>query len=129
MDALAAARKANLKDVVGQLKTALLEFHPTAAGSCKLAALKVLDSHGGYDDSEDDDEEEEDEEGEVDDESKKNAIPSSLYWDAIAGNGSLDAFREDVNHEFAQLRSVLAWSRPICVLRLLIHILDFHRWP
>ncbi|CAB9501476.1 expressed unknown protein [Seminavis robusta] len=101
VDALAAARKANLKEVVGELKDALLEYHSTAAGACKTAALKVLDSHGGYDDSEDDDDEEDEDEEDQENEGdkKKNEVSSSLHLDAIIVNGSLDSNSEDVNHD------------------------------
>ena len=55
VDALAAARKAHLSKVVAELRMALLQYHPNAAGDCKCAAVKVLEENGGYDEAYDDD--------------------------------------------------------------------------
>lgn len=96
VEAIAAARKAQLKDVVGQLRTALLEFHPNAAGACKTAALKVLDLHGGYDE-EDDDEEGEEEANEDTPEADEAETPSALSAEAVIVNSSLDGI-EDAGH-------------------------------
>jgi hypothetical protein len=63
VDAIAAARKAQQPMVVAQLREALLQFHPEAAGACKSAALEILEQHGGYDDEDDDDESDEMDEG------------------------------------------------------------------
>lgn len=99
VDAISAARKAQLKDVVGQLRTALLEFHPNAAGACKAAALKVLEANGGYE-VEDDEEEDEEEEEELNEESPEGdeaETPSALSAEAVIVNGSLDGI-EDASH-------------------------------
>jgi PWWP domain len=99
VDAIAAARKAQLKVVVGQLRAALLEYHPQAAGACKAAALKVLENHGGYDAEDDDDEEEEtDEEENANDETAElTQVPSALSSTAVTMNSSLDGI-EDSDH-------------------------------
>ena len=54
--AIAAARKAHLPEVVGELRAALLLYHPNAAKECKAAAVQVLVNHGDYEPLEDDDE-------------------------------------------------------------------------
>lgn len=101
VNAIAAARKAQLKAVVGQLRAALLEYHPNAAGTCKAAAVKVLDEHGGYEmEDEDEDEEDEEEEKETSDdaaETEEQEIPSALSADAVIVNSSLDGI-EDAEH-------------------------------
>ena len=96
VEAISAARKAQLKVVVGQLRAALLGFHPNAAGACKAAALKVLDSHGGYDYDDDDDDEEEDANDDAA-EPEEPEIPSSLCAEAVIVNSSLDGI-EDAGH-------------------------------
>jgi PWWP domain len=99
VDAIAAARKAHLKVAVGQLRAALLEYHPQAAGACKAAALKVLENHGGYDADDDDDEEIEEEEN-VNDEAAERTmseVPSALSSTAVTMNSSLDGI-EDSDH-------------------------------
>jgi hypothetical protein len=62
--AIAAARKSHLPDVVGELRAALLLYHPNAAKDCKDAAVAVLLKHGDYDRSDDDEEEDEELEAE-----------------------------------------------------------------
>ena len=94
--AIAAARKAQLKGVVGQLRSALLEFHPNAAGACKAASLKILDDHGGYD-YEDDDEDEDEDANEDVAEAEEPVVPSSLCAEAVIINSSLDGI-EDAGH-------------------------------
>ena len=114
--AIAAARKAQLKGVVGQLRSALLEFHPNAAGACKAASLKILEDHGGYDYDDDDDDEEED----VNDdtaEPEEEAIPSSLCAEAVIINSSLDGI-EDAGHAdwVDAVRSGKTLSRMACLV-------------
>lgn len=65
VDAIAAARKSQQATVVAQLREALLQFHPEAAGACKAAALKILENHGGYVDDEDDEDEDMEEDDDV----------------------------------------------------------------
>lgn len=101
VEAISAARKAQLKTVVGQLRAALLEFHPQAAGACKTSALAVLESHGGYDDEDDDediDDEEEVEDPQQETAAEEEVLPSSLSADAVIANASLDGI-EDSTHE------------------------------
>eukprot|EP00977_Amphora_coffeiformis_P022361 scaffold10856_cov229-Amphora_coffeaeformis.AAC.12 len=57
VQAIAMARKAHLPDVVGELRAALLLYHPNAAKDCKDAAVAVLVKHGDYEPSEEDDDE------------------------------------------------------------------------
>jgi hypothetical protein len=95
VEAIAAARKAHLGEVVGQLRSALLLFHPEAAGQCKSAALKVLEEHGGYHDIDDDDEDEDgDEDKKPLEESNKEepevGISTVLCADAGSLNSSLE---------------------------------------
>jgi len=99
VEAIAGARKAQDTVVVGQLKHALLEYHPQAAGLCKTEALKVLEDHGDYeeeDDDEDNDEDENENELEQGDEEqqgveiKQSGIASCLCAEAIILNSSLD---------------------------------------
>jgi PWWP domain len=81
---------------VAQLRLALVDYHPDAAGGCKTAALEVLASHGDYEDDEDDDDEiEEDEDIQTDDfriesEHTESGISSVLCAEAVILNSSLD---------------------------------------
>jgi hypothetical protein len=99
VEGIAAARKAHQPLVVAQLREALLQFHPEAAGSCKTAALEILEKHGGYDDTDDNDEEEEEAE-EAEEEPKEQqteaGIASSLCAEAVILNSSLDG-QEDAS--------------------------------
>lgn len=96
VEAIAAARKAQLALVVGQLREALLQFHPEAAGSCKAAALKILETHGGYDDTDDDEEDEDDmDEGEAELKGEaETGISSVLCAEALILNSSLDGMED-----------------------------------
>jgi hypothetical protein len=102
VESIAAARKAQLPLVVAQLREALLQFHPDAAGACKTVALEVLVKHGDYDDADDDDDD--DLELDDEDEPKENAaakqteggITSSLCAEAVILNSSLDG-QEDAS--------------------------------
>jgi len=103
VDAIAAARKAQQGMVVTQLREALLQFHPEAAGACKAAALEILEQHGGYDDDDDDDEGdemEEDEQDAGDEEARKQqsevGLSSVLSFEGVILNSSLDG-REDAS--------------------------------
>lgn len=90
VEALAAARKAHLPKIVSELRMALLQYHPNAAGDCKYAAVKVLEENGGYDESYDDDVEgmeEVDDEEVVDD--KEADAPTLLAADALVIAASL----------------------------------------
>lgn len=59
VEAIAAARQAQQATVVAELREALLQLHPEAAGACKNAALEILEKHGGFEEDEDEDENEE----------------------------------------------------------------------
>lgn len=48
ISAIASARAAHLKDVTHELRSSLKLFRPNAAGASKVAALAVLEQHGGY---------------------------------------------------------------------------------
>ncbi|CAJ1946516.1 unnamed protein product [Cylindrotheca closterium] len=48
VEAISAARKGQNAAVVAELRDALLQYHPGAAGACKAAALSVLEQHGGF---------------------------------------------------------------------------------
>lgn len=99
VEAIAAARKSQNSAVVIELRDALLQYHPQAAGACKAAALSVLEQHGGYDD---DDDEEEEEEMEFEQEQegiyieKDTGLSSALCAEAVILNSSLDG-REDAS--------------------------------
>ena len=101
VEAIAAARKAQSSGVVAEVRDALLQYHPHAAGACKAAALLVLEQHGGYDDIDDDDE---DDEMEVDQEQEmvqvekeaEGGVSSALCAEAVILNSSLDG-REDAS--------------------------------
>lgn len=100
VDAITAARKAHLSDVVFKLRTALLQYHPSAAGQCKTSAIKVLEEHGDYDEDDDDPEHEDDEEGNDEKgEAEKEQMPSVVSAEAAilvsSLQGSDDATRAD----------------------------------
>lgn len=88
--------------VVAQLREALLQFHPEAAGACKSAALEILEQHGGYDDEDDDDESDEMDEG--DDEAPEEAqkeqsevgLSMVLSFEGVILKGCLDG-QEDAS--------------------------------
>ena len=95
VDAIAAARKAQLGPIVAELRSALLLFHPEAAGQCKAATLEVLERHGGYDDFDEDDEDDDDDEEEVQQEQSPldeldTGLSSVLCAEAVIINSSLD---------------------------------------
>ncbi|KAG7367132.1 linker histone H1 and H5 family protein [Nitzschia inconspicua] len=96
IDAIAAARKAHNTEVVAQLRLALVDYHPDAAGACKSAALEVLAAHGDYNDQDDEDEEVEEDDDMQDDltddklENKESGISSVLCAEAVILNSSLD---------------------------------------
>ncbi|KAL3924384.1 MAG: hypothetical protein SGILL_001084 [Bacillariaceae sp.] len=102
IDAIAAARKAHNTEVVTQLRSALVEHHPDAAGGCKSMALQVLVAHGDYEDDDDDDEEGEEGEdvpmdaGTAVAESVETGISSVLCAEAVILNSSLDG-QEDAS--------------------------------
>ena len=88
--AVTAARKAHLPEIVGQLRSALLLYHPNAAGECKAAAIKVLEAHDpGFEASPEDEDDQQDDdptEKEVDQEQ----VPSVLCAEAALLRSSLD---------------------------------------
>jgi hypothetical protein len=101
LQALAAARKAHLPDVVARLRAALLQYHASAAGECKAAALRVLEDYGGYDEDDDDDSDDDDDDDDVEEtaEDDQEVIPSVVCAEAafLASSlgGSADASRND----------------------------------
>jgi hypothetical protein len=100
VDAITAARKAHLSDVVFKLRAALLQYHPSAAGQCKVSAIKVLEEHGDYDEDDDDPEDEDDDEGNDEKgEAEKEEMPSVISAEAAilvsSLQGSDDATRAD----------------------------------
>jgi histone H1/5 len=103
VQAIAAARKAHMPDVVSQLRAALLQYCTKAAGDCKLAAIKVLQDYGGYvkDDNTDNDDEEDDavEKPTEKDDDGNQGIPSCVCAEAVTPisslDGSADATRKD----------------------------------
>jgi histone H1/5 len=98
VDAITAARKAHLSEVVFKLRAALLQYHPNAAGQCKASAIKVLQEHGDYDED-DDDLEDEDDEGNEDAGDTEEEMPSVISAEAAilvsSLQGSDDASRVD----------------------------------
>ena len=104
--AIAIARRANLTDVMTDLRSALQLHRPMAAGAAKVRALEVLANHGGYEKPDDEESGSEDEmEVEVDQpgmerkEEEAAKIESLLCGDAMMLFGSLggddDADRVD----------------------------------
>jgi len=118
VEAISAARKAQLKVVVGQLRSALLEFHPNAAGACKISALKVLESHGGYDhDDEDDDDDVEEEDTNDDAADAEPEAPSALCAEAVIVNSSLDGIEDSGHHDWVDaVKSGKTLSRMACLV-------------
>ena len=101
VDAIAAARKSQQATVVAQLREALLQFHPEAAGACKAAALQILEKNGGYDDDDDDEDQDMDEEDDVANEVQQKAqseagLSSVLSFEGVILNSSLDG-QEDAS--------------------------------
>jgi hypothetical protein len=104
IEAIAAARKAHNTVVVAQLREALLQYHPEAAGLCKATALDVLAKHGDYQDQDDEDDEDEDDnkdevEEDRDNHREKNAesgISAALCAEAVTLISSLDG-QEDAS--------------------------------
>jgi histone H1/5 len=100
VDAIAAARKAHLSNVVSELRAALLQYHPSAAGRCKASAIEALEAHGDYIEDEDDDTD--DDEDEANDDGGgvvQDEIPSVISAEAAilvsCLEGSDDATRID----------------------------------
>ena len=102
VDAIAAARKAHNLDVVVQLRNALVEYHPDAAGASKTTALEILAQHGDYDDEDDEDEDDEEEaelqagdrEFAESEETPQSRLCSCLASDAWALLSSLDGLED-----------------------------------
>ncbi len=95
--AITVARKSHLNQVAAELKAALQLHRPHAAGEAKVAALAVLENHGGYDASGDEEEDVDfDELAAVDtpaespdNEADDAAITSMLCSEAIMMSGSI----------------------------------------
>jgi hypothetical protein len=100
VEAIAAARKAQQPHVVAELRSALLQFHPEAAGACKTATLEILERHGGYDDADDEDDDDEEEIEEEDapkeEDRPEEGVSSQLCAEAVILNSSLDG-QEDAS--------------------------------
>jgi hypothetical protein len=97
VSAIGAARQAHLPQVVAELRSALLLFHPSAANECKRAAVHVLVSNGDF--VADDDEEENGEAVDGSDDNQEESGVSVLSAEAATLRSSLggsdDASRED----------------------------------
>ncbi|GKY92276.1 hypothetical protein MPSEU_000198700 [Mayamaea pseudoterrestris] len=95
--AITSARKAHMPDVVAGLRASLLQYQKGAAGGCKVAALQVLEDHGGYDSDADEDEDEANDGHDADDDQE--AMPSVLSADATfltsSLGGEVDTSRND----------------------------------
>ena len=102
VEAIAAARKAHQTPIVAELRSALLQFHPEAAGGCKSEALEILERHGGFVVDVDEEEDEEEEESEEQDDTPKvpekaeTGLASQLCAEAVILNSSLDG-QEDAS--------------------------------
>lgn len=101
VEAIAAARKAQQPEVVAQLREALLQFHPEAAGACKAAALEILEKHGGHEEDDDEEDESDDADDEAKEETKEESQASSevglssvLSFEAVILNSSLDGHED-----------------------------------
>lgn len=97
VEAISAARKAQQGAVVAQLREALLQYHPDAAGACKSAALEILASHGGYEEDDEDDDENMDDGDDKEEALKPQAqvgLSSVLPFEAMVLSGCLDG-KED----------------------------------
>lgn len=101
VDAIASARRTQQGLVVSQLRDALLQFHPEAAGACKSAALATLIEHGDYDDTNDEDsvdmDVDEPEEEVVDipqEPERESGISSVLCFQAVVLSSSLDGHED-----------------------------------
>jgi hypothetical protein len=96
IDAISAARKAHNTEIVAQLRLALVDYHPDAAGGCKTSALEVLAAHGDYEDEDDDDDDAEEDGNLQEDglivlpETAESGISSVLCTEAVILNSSLD---------------------------------------
>ena len=118
VETLAAARKAHLPQVVADLRSALLQYHPHSATDCKAAAIKVLEAYGDYEEDDDDaDVENEEDEDQVVETSETEQLPSLIAAEAVViassfGGPSEDASRNDwiralnATKNFARLASL-----------------------
>jgi linker histone H1 and H5 family/PWWP domain/Williams-Beuren syndrome DDT (WSD), D-TOX E motif len=102
VEAIAAARKAHLQQVMIELRACLLMFRPNAPSDSKVAAIQVLVAHGDYEANEEDDNEVGEAgggEGPADEATGEDAAPSVLSAEAAILRSSLggsdDARRED----------------------------------
>lgn len=77
VQAIATARKAHEPDVVGELRAALLLYHPYAAKDCRDAAIAVLVKHGDYEPLEDGDEEDLDDDNAEDEKEEEVSVLSA----------------------------------------------------
>jgi hypothetical protein len=133
IDAITAARKAHLQQVVAELRDALLLYRPKAPHESKMAAIQVLISHGDYDATGDKHEDDDDENGENEVDDTENvdnsdepvvddAVPSVLSAEAAILRSSLggsdDARREDW---VGMVKSVRTLSRLSSLTAAFIH--------
>lgn len=120
IQAIAAARKAHLGQIVSQLRSALLLYHSDAAGECKQAVIAILEEHGGYDPEDEDEEEnnnnnnEEETKSEGDAEEVETPVPSNLCFEAVSLLGSLGdddkATRSDWTDSVRQCKSLTRFA-------------------
>ena len=131
VDAITAARKAHLQQVVAELRNALLLYRPKAPHESKMAAIKVLLLHGDYDATGDNEDDEQDEVNDIedgenvdnnDDPAIEDAITSVLSAEAAILRSSLggsdDARREDW---VGMVKAVRTMSRLASLTTAFIH--------
>ena len=112
--AISAARKAHVPEVVAQLRAALLLHHPSAAGDCKSAAVKVLVDHGDYDIEDDEDEQEE----ETEEADNEDDVPSVISMEAAILKSSLEGSDDASRADWIQsVKSVKTISRLAALAR------------
>lgn len=102
VDAITAARKAHLQQIVTELRACLLMFRPNAPSDSKVAAIQLLVAHGDYELNDENDNEAEEggvDAGTDDPAMGEDAVPSVLSAEAAMLRSSLggsdDARRED----------------------------------
>ena len=124
-NAITAARKAKMGDVLSELREAMMEYQPDAAGECRRSAIAVLDKHGGYkpeeeDDDEDDDSDDNDDTQQAndDEDDDDDEIPSNLSGEAMMMTGSLlgddDANRVDWRDAVKSCRTLSRFGALLC---------------
>ncbi len=123
VEAIAAARNAQQAPIVAQLREALLQFHPDAAGACKTAALEILEKHGGCEDDEDEEENEEMDEAteetleEPQKQQSEAGLSSVLSFEGVILNSCLDGQEDATRNDWI---SAVKSSRTVSKLGALV---------